>query len=310
MEFFEFLYYADFFLFSVDNPAQALMIGMIVAGVLFLVVYAMEAVALYTIAKREGYKHKWMAFVPFFNSYYIGVVSDKNRFYNLPSKSVSLALAIVELLLVAGYILYYSVAGIVYAGELYDVVTQQVTAMGQTQTVIVGYAASSTLWQRLPWMAWIFDYLESYVLTWVNLLYILLSVLVIISFFQTYACRRYIWLSLGSVLFPIKGILMFAVRNNKGLNYRDYVRGEQRRRYEMYQQYSNQNGGNPYGGYNPYNGRPGTPPSGSPYQPPRPDESAADPFDGLGASSDNKSSGSDSSSSSTSPDDPFEEFKK
>ena len=167
--------------------------------------------------------------------------------------------------------------------------------------IAVGYVSSSRI--AGTWFAWVFDYLEGYVLVWINLAYILLNVFVVISFFQTYACRRYVLMSFASVLFPIKGVLMFAVRNNKGMNYRDYVRGEQRRRYEMYQQYTSQNGGSPYGGYNPYGSRPGTP-SGDPYQSPRSGDSAPDPFDGLG------SSGNSRGTASSSDDDPFEEFKK
>ena len=306
MEFFELLYYSLSFydIFSPANnsdPFTVLWVSMIVAGVLFVAVYVLQAIALWTISGREGYKHRWMAFIPFLNTYYIGVLSDKNRFYNMSSKALSLALAIVELLLVAGYIVYYAVAGIIYAGGLYEIQTQTVTIMGQTQTIAVGYISSSRI--AGTWFAWVFDYLEGYVLVWINLAYILLNVFVVISFFQTYACRRYVLMSFASVLFPVKGVLMFAVRNNKGMNYRDYVRGEQRRRYEMYQQYTSQNGGNPYGGYNPYGSRPGTP-SGDPYQSPRSGDSAPDPFDGLG------SSGNSQGTASSSDDDPFDEFKK
>lgn len=303
MEFFELRYYAEYFVSYNADPFDALWISLVVAGALYIVLYALQAIALWTISGREGYKHRWMSFVPILNTYYMGVVSEKNKFYNLPTKSVALALAIVELLLVAGYAFYYSVAGVVYAGGLYSTKTQQISIMGQTQTIYIITGASPRLEQICPWMAWVFNYLDGYVLTWVNLVYILLHVLVVISFFQTYACRRYVLMSLFSVLFPIKPILMFAVRNNRGMNYRDYVRGEQRRRYEMYQQYSNQNGGNGYGGYNPYNGRPSAPPSGDPYSSSG-NNSAEDPFDGLGSSG-NSSSGK----FSTPPDDPFDEFK-
>ena len=300
MDFFELLNYADLFTPYGSSPFDSLWISLTIAGALFVILYVLEAIALWTISGREGYKHRWMSFIPFFNTYYIGVVSDKNRFYNLPSKGVSLALAIIELLLVAGYILYYSIAGIVFAGGLYDVITQTSSITGQT--IVIGYQSSGVI--SGTWIGWIFDYLDIYILQWFNLVYLLLNVLVVISFFQTYACRRYVLMSLGAVIFPIKGILMFAVRNNTGMNYRDYVRGEQRRRYEMYQQYSNQNGGNPYGGYNPYNGRPTAPPSdGKPYEgSSAPSGSDEDPFGGFGASDGGKSSAAQ-------PDDPFDEFK-
>lgn len=295
MDFFELLNYSGLFLMGVDDPFTALWISLVIAGVLFAVLYALQSVALYTIAKREGYKNRWMAFIPFFNSYYIGVVSDKNRFYNIPGKALSLALAIVELVLVAGFVLSTVVDCFVFYSGLYDPVTQQVSVMGQTQTVTVGYASSARI--AGTWLGWIFDYLGN-ILTWVNYVYIILCVLVVISFFQTYACRTYVWMSLGCALFPIKGLLMFIVRNNRGMNYREYIRGEQRRRYQMYQQYSSNAGAN--GGYNPYNGRPSAPPRDDPYADPPSEGQSGDPFDGFGSSS---------GSSSSSPDDPFDEFK-
>lgn len=300
MDFFELVNYASLFLFSVQDPFVSLWVSLVIAGVLFAIFYTLQAIALYTIAKREGYKNKWMAFIPFFNSYYIGVVSDKNRFYNIPTKALSLALAIVECLLVASYVLSCVVDCIVLYNGLYDTVTSQTTIWGQTQTVVIGYVSSSRI--SGTWLGWIFDYFGN-IISWVNYVYIILCVLVVISFFQTYACRSYIWLSLACALFPIKGLLMFIVRNNRGMNYRDYIRGEQRRRYQMYQQYSSGTGNS--GGYNPYNGRPTPPPQGNPYDSPRSDGPSDDPFDGLGSSSGDSSS----NSSSPPPDDPFDEFK-
>lgn len=296
MEFFQLIYYSDLFVIADLDPFKTLWISMIIAGVIFIAFFVLEAIALWTISGREGYKHRWMSFVPFFNTYYIGELSDKNRFYNIPAKRLSLALAIVEFLLVGGLIFYYVIAGIVYAGNLYEPVIQTIPLTGES--VIVDYAASSRI--EGTWIAWVFDNLELYVLNWVNFVYIILHVLVVITFFQTYAARRYVIFSLGAVLFPIKGALMFAVRNNKSINYRDFVRGEQRRRYEMYQQYNNQSG-NPYGGYNPYNGRPTPPPSDDPYSS-RPSAPSEDPFDGFGekSSSDKKT---------PSGEDPFDEFK-
>ena len=100
-------------------------------------------------------------------------------------------------------------------------------------------------------------------------------------------------------IFPVSGILFFIVRNNKGINYRDYIRGEQARQYKMYQQYQQyynqqqQNfDRNPYESSpyekNPYEGNSG----GNPSQRQTPPD---DPFGGLG---------SDGGSSGT----PFDDF--
>ena len=122
-----------------------------------------------------------------------------------------------------------------------------------------------------------------------------------ICFFQTYASRRYLLFAITSVLFPVSGILFFIVRNNKGINYRDYIRNEQARQYKMYQQYQQyyhqqqQNGGNPYDS-NPYERNPyESAPEGNSSQRQTPPD---DPFGGLG------SDGSNSGNSGA----PFDDF--
>ena len=82
MDFFQFASYAELFVSLSMNPDQTvtnrLWICLLVGGLCFLIVYIFQAVGLFTIAKREGYGNKWMAFVPFFNLYYIGVCAEKN----------------------------------------------------------------------------------------------------------------------------------------------------------------------------------------------------------------------------------------
>ena len=77
MDFFE---YANLALQFVDGGL--FWVPFLVGGLCFATVFVFEGVALYTIAKREGYKNKWMAFIPFFNTYYIGVCAQKNKCMN------------------------------------------------------------------------------------------------------------------------------------------------------------------------------------------------------------------------------------
>lgn len=311
MDYFELLPWISNFLglFQTDSvsgffsePFNTLWLGLAVTAPIFVALYVLQIIATYTVAKRGGFKHRWMAFIPFVNTYYIGVLADKNKFYNVKIKTFSLALAVVEFVLVAGYIFYYAVSGIIFAGGLYEIVTEPSVVTGEM--VAIGYRSASRISDT--WLGWVFDYFELYVLFILGLVYLVLHIFTLIGFFQTYACRRYLLLSLFAALFPIKGALMFAVRNNDGMNYREYMMGEQRRRYEMYQQY-NRPDDNPYG-YNPYSRNRGDRGEG---QDERPRGSAPDPFNGLGGSSNQNSNGNSSSGrgGQTPPDDPFDEFK-
>lgn len=228
----------------------------LVGGLCFLIVYVFQTVALYTIARREGYKNKWMAFLPFFNTYYIGVCGQKNRNIRaVDTKTVALVTAILEALLVAGFVTLYVASA--YLEPYWQ-------PNGNTYTDLFGQTRDEYsligVTQDLNWALWFYN-VGSVILEVVELVYIFAHILVLSCFFQTYAARRYFIFTITSVLFPIQGILFFVVRNNRGMNYRDYIRSEQERQYRMYQQYSRQNfDGNPYN-QNPYSGNAGYTPN-------------------------------------------------
>ena len=242
MDFFKYTHYAELFV-----PNSTWWVIYLVGGLCFLTVFVFQAVALYTIAKREGYKNKWMAFVPFFNTYYIGVCGQKNRtFRTVDTKTVALAAAILEVLVFAGFVLYYFA---------YAYVQPYFQQNGNTYTDWFGQTQNDYSYigvpQDLAWAQWVVE-VGVIILNVIELVYILANILVLSCFFQTYATRRYFLFTLTSALFPIQGILFFVVRNNKGMNYREFIRREQERQYRMYQQYTRQNfDGNPYN-QNPY----------------------------------------------------------
>ncbi len=245
MDFFE---YANLALQFVDGGL--FWVPFLVGGLCFATVFVFEGVALYTIAKREGYKNKWMAFIPFFNTYYIGVCAQKNKCMNMSAKTVSTVAASLEAVLGVGFIIYYTALYLVmpYYAKTGDTIVNPVTGLSQDVYGLMGVPS------ELAWASWCFTYLNDYILVWLNLVFLFFQVLLLSAFFQTYAARRYFLFTITSVLFPIQGILFFIVRNNKGMNYREYLRSEQERQYRMYQQYAQQNfGGNPYSG-NPYAG--------------------------------------------------------
>lgn len=278
----------------------------LVALCIYAVLYTFEAVALYTIAKREGYKNRWMAFVPFANTYYIGVVAEKNKVFSAKTKYVSLAAALLEaayavlgiLYLVATYIIFNGG----YAAPQYST---SVTVSG-TIEVLSGYNPVN-LPASLNWAWWIADNMQGMVMYWVELVQVILSIFVLIAFFRTYSSPRYVLFSIFSVLLPIKGIFMFAVRNNRGKNYGEYLREQRQRQYNAYQEYM-RNGGQNQGGYygggynNPNYNQQGNPYSQQPRQNP-----PEDPFDGLGGSGNGGGSQSNGGSGGNGGD-PFDDF--
>ena len=305
MEFFETADLVEMLFFN-DVYKRYLWVYLLVAGLVFAMLYVFKAVALYTIAKREGYKHEWMAFVPLFNTYYVGVVSDKNKIYNAKPKYISLAAALVETAYVALGVLYYVAKFLIFKGGYAAPEYGTFVLANGTVEIPNGSYNAVNLPESLNWAWWVLCNLQNYVMYWVQLALIILNVFLLITFFRTYASSRYLLFSILCVIFPVTGIVMFAVRNNAGKNYAEYIREQRQRQYRMYQEYmrNNQYGqggqfgpGGPYGqGGSYYGGNP------DPYAQQRQNTPPDDPFGGLGADSSNQSGNSGGSS------DPFDDL--
>ena len=255
---------------EVENWRMAFVYG----AAAFLIIFVFQAIALYTIATRNGFAHKWMAFIPVLSTFYIGMCSRKNKALGLDSKLVGIIVASLEFVVCAGYIMHY--IGHHFAQNYidYDVI----------EIYGVQFQEAHIAWGRIPaeiiWAGFCFETLSD-ILDFVNLIYLFAQVMLLAVFFQTYASRRYFLFTIISVIFPVQGILFFAVRKNAGMNYREYLMREQERRYRMYRQYTqdnryNQNGYNQNGsGENPYS-----------YKDPRQDTKHEDPFEEFGSSDD------------------------
>ena len=281
MDFFEYASVAQIFVNS-----DTWYIPLIVGGLCFLTVFVFQAVGLFIIAGREGYKNRWMAFVPVLNTYYIGVCGQKNRtFKSVDTKIFALIAAILEVLLVVGYVLNYVARFLLISYNLIEYVdsTNGYGLKWVTETL----SSSIHEYPELLWAGWCFEYLDKFILSFMELAFLVMQVFTLSAFFQTFAARRYMLFTITSILFPVQGILIFILRNNRGMGYREFVRREQERQYRMYQQYRRQQDFD----QNPYNQNPY---SRNPYE--------GEYADGVSNAGDGNSNPKDS------PDDPFSEF--
>ena len=267
----------------------------LIGGLCFAIVFIFEAIALYTIATKNGYNNKWMAFIPFLNTYYIGVCAQKNKFYSLSAKTLGILAASIEAVVVLFYVFTIITQSLVkeYIVVIEDDYFSAITNISLSETL-------SATPNNLKWAAIAYFCMYNYILNIFDLIYLVVNVLLLICFYQTYACRRYVIFSIMSVLFPIMGILFFVVRNNKGYNYKEFVHAEQVRQYRQYQQFRQQNSNNPYNqnyNQNPYSRNQNDNPQGS--------GNNSDPFAEFTGSG---NSGGESNNNP--PIDPFEDFDK
>ncbi len=262
-------------------------VSMIVGGACFLIVYIFQSIGLYTIARREGFNHRWMAFLPFFNTYYLGVCGQKNRFFNIDTKKIAIAAAITEAVLFAMYTLFYVALATLEANNLFETVSR-VGEAGETATENIFLPDSfASDHPALAWAGWCYNYLDI-ILGIVELVYLFILVVILNCFFQTYSAKHYFLFTLACIFFPIQGIMVFVVRNNRAMSYSEYVRRMQE---QAYMRYRNQQ--NAYG--NPYERGYGN----DPYETPRGGgtDGNDEPFSEYGSGKDGGG------------DDPFDEFK-
>lgn len=296
MDFFEYTNLTQQISAMIPGGLLELWICMIVGGACFLAVYIFQSIGLYTIARREGFKHKWMAFLPFFNTYYIGVCGQKNRFFNIDTKKIALAAAIIEVVLFAIYTLYYVAFMLLDANNIFETFSKVGDGVEAATENIFLPDTFADDHPSLAWAGWCYNYLDI-ILGVLELVYLFVLVVVLNCFFQTYSAKHYFLFTLACIFFPIQGVMVFVVRNNKAMSYSEYVRRMQEQAYRQYRDqqnsYRNPYDGNPYNG-NPYDGNPygGNPDGSQNRQPPRP---ADDPFEEYQTKKDDG--------------DPFDEFK-
>ena len=248
----------------------------------YLILLVFGGIGLNKLAKKQGLKHRWMAFLPFFNTYYAGKLAGETQFFGQKMKRVGLYAMISEILYVALQ-LFVFVAVIISFFPQYrtlEIEDGVLSGVPNDDAMPAWIDPAITYGSLVAYLLWFF------VIVFFCVLYV--------SFFRKYYARGPILLAFLSAVLPFRGFTIFAVRNNAPVDYNDYIR-------RRTQAYMRNNGYQPpYGPYGPQNnGQNGT--------------QNDDPFEGFGGPTGGNygASGGSSSGSSSSPspdDDPFSEF--
>ncbi|MEG0691749.1 MAG: hypothetical protein RR444_01570 [Oscillospiraceae bacterium] len=73
----DFPYYAnDIPYFLVEAITIGVIIGLVIGFAIAFTFYLFNAIGLYQISKRRGYKNAWISFIPVVNSYVLGAITD------------------------------------------------------------------------------------------------------------------------------------------------------------------------------------------------------------------------------------------
>lgn len=251
-----------------------------IAGGILIVTLIFGGIGLCAMAKKQGKKAGILAFLPFTNLYVAGKLAGEASFFGQKMKREGLYAMIAELLYAAVEVCRVVANVLLIAPEYYTLQTDA--------------TAGITYWDLGPlaqeqWMYGVLEYgrIATYVLDLFTFIFVFV---LFFALFKKYYAKSPLLMTFLCTLFPVRGFVLFAVRNNTPVDYNEFLR----RRAEEYARANNPYG---YGGYNPpppynppYNGQNGggQPSSGGgedPFggefgtPPPGNDGASGDPFD-------------------------------
>ncbi len=303
MEFFDWMSIPQFFMsfitIDIDTVEQyieaqrlALVITLAVAGGLYLLGLVFGGIGLHVIAKREGIKHSWLGFLPFANTYFAGKVAGEASFFGQKMKRAGLYAMLLEILYAALEIFNIVITFLLTKVDYYEVSFDEVSGYTRLR-FMPGYLPAGMRWLAdASLYCDIFTYLVWFIA-------IVFFWVMFTAFYRKYYARAPFLMVFLSVILPARGFTIFAVRNNRAVDYNEYMRRKMAEYSRM----------DPYGGY-----RGGGTPGGAPGAPGGTANGAppADPpfseFGGSSGSAEGPQGGGQDGGQDGKDDNPFSDF--
>lgn len=212
---------------------------------IYLAILVLGGIGLMRMAKGEKKKYAALGFFPILNTWYAGYIAGESFFFGQKMKRAGLYAAILE-----GF--YAVVWGL-------NTFLKFMKYMFPMQKAVEGgYKIVADVGVFPQQIRWLFGAETEIWLTVMSMLLLFaVTIFLVVMFnalFRKYFARSPMLMTLLSAVFPFRGIAIFAVRNNKPVDYQAYIRQrvEAMRRQQQYGPYG------PYG-QGPYGGGPQKP---------------------------------------------------
>ena len=220
-------------------------ISLYVAAGLYVLCLALGGYGLMRMANKAGMKYGWLAFFPFLNTWYAGKLAGETALFGKKMKRAGLYAMIVEIV----YVAFNIFSLIVWFGLMQpQYYTQQ---FNSDNTMWVPILELSQIPTGLRWLVTA-NNVNYYLGTVFDLVIIFFFCVLYFAFFRKYYARSPFIMTILSALLPLRGFVLFAVRNNTPVDYDAWVRRRMQeyaeRQQQMYGGYGGQNGQNGYGG--------------------------------------------------------------
>ena len=246
-------------LFGYLGKTETMIVGAIIAAAIVLGFFVLQGFGLYRMAKNRSIGKRFLAFVPFAGTWYIGKLAGECAFFGHKIKRAGLYAMLAQIVTTV-------VCLLLIASQTYLIAT-----VGEPQLDELGTPYWGVL-TGFPFAVERFYTICSELLFIFELVYQILMVVLLMGLYKRYYPKNYILLGVLALFIPLsRYVVIFVLRNRKAINYEEYIRARREAYMRQQQQYYNTYGNpynNPYGRYqqpnqNPYN----QPPQNKPEEP-------------------------------------------
>lgn len=214
---------------AVDSMARILIVSLPIAAAVWLALFILQGVGLFTMAKKAGLKNKWLAFVPFADLILMGKLAGTCSIFGRKVKRSGLYAMLASLVST----LYF--AAVIVAQILLFTIYRNDSVDGSIWTNLTGFGN----------FVYNFYMISDLLGGIVELIYVILLFILLTGLYKKYYAKGYLILSWVGLFLPVsRYIVVFVLRNNKAIDYEAYMRAKR-------EEYMRRN---PYGPYGPYGG--------------------------------------------------------
>ena len=229
-------------------------------GIGFLVwlgLFILQGVGLYTMAKKRKMQKAWLSFVPFANILYLGKLAGECHMFGNKVKRVGVFAMLTQMIATILTVATMMAEAYLYINHGEPIIQDELLAKPYWPD-LTGFSAQVEN----------FYVYSDFFLSIFQLIFGILMLMIMTSLLKKYSPKNHMPLSLLAFLVPCsRFIIIFAIRNKKAVDYEAYMRARREAYIRQQQQYYGNGYGSPYN--RPYN-NPYANPYNRPQQPPQP----------------------------------------
>ena len=271
--------------FPVEIEAGAVITALIINLLVAVGFYLLRSIGLYTLAKNQGVKGAFMAWIPCVWIYVACKIVKDTKVFNITLDKLAIWFTIIfsvtELLTLAfDFMFYFPLVGNYFVGnEIYIyMVTEEATIPAGLTPYLFGGDFIALVGDNF-----VYPYKDiflaqkiadalNYSLLLFGLLSTIIEVVVLFNIFRTYWPERFILGFVLSVFFDLTGLMLFLIRKKQPVDFAEYSRNrygnyrdpyyndrryydnyQNRQNHQNYQRQNRQYQDEPFGGYNQNN---------------------------------------------------------